>query len=362
MLENILTPAQEASLWREARRRLELIYVPALPTEDEVNSLLAALPRRSENQSIADWLRACRAAAVPHPLDQLRQWLDNILTTLETLPAGLREVGDSIRVYLSAEQGLIQRLEERTQPIIDILSDFVNNAELHGLWQLGQGDLIQPNPFFYTAVREFPKEIRWPKKEATAQYEFRLLNYDTDEWMIDPIVTTDTVIDLASLFDPLDSNIRYEWRVYAYENDECPDDPWINGIFWLLPAETQESLAIAEEECEGLVDSANIDAILRATLYTQYELYQEVVELLTPLIAEIKESVDSIPLRRALAAAYRKAYNSCSSGVVPFWSEGYVNEILNEEVKQIYCLELGLYKTYQADGCEQCNQCGLIRQ
>ncbi|OQW91659.1 MAG: hypothetical protein BWK78_03995, partial [Thiotrichaceae bacterium IS1] len=267
---------------------------------------------------------------------------------------------------LSKQLNLVDNLlQNATRPTIDIISDFIQNSEPHGLLLLGQSDLIKTTPFFYTALRAFPQEICWPKKQEAVKYEFRLLNCNTNGWEIDPIVNEENHVDLTPQHAQLEQNTRYEWQVFVYEDGECPNNPWINGIFWVLSTESQGSLSADEESCKATSDLMPI--LLQATLYTEYELYEEVIQLLTSHIEPIKGSFTSIPIRRALSAAYRRAFDSCNGGVTPFWSAGYVNEILNEEVKQINCLDAGLksglnlYKTYQADGCEQCKQCGWIR-
>ncbi|MCP4699077.1 MAG: hypothetical protein GY862_19825 [Gammaproteobacteria bacterium] len=51
----------EQGLWRKAAKRLELIYLPPLPTAEEREALLAALPQKPLEMSVREWLKLCRA-------------------------------------------------------------------------------------------------------------------------------------------------------------------------------------------------------------------------------------------------------------------------------------------------------------
>jgi hypothetical protein len=292
--------------------------------------------------------------------EQLKQRLDRILSLLGGLPVELREVGSTIRAYLSRELELVDELRETAAELAtEIISDFIFALrEPHGKFTLlGQGELIKPTPFFYTALREFPTTIQWKEQKGDKEYEydFLLLNCETAT-LITSSRATETSIDLTQLVK-WNQDVRYEWRIYVYENGKRSDSPWFNAIFWLLPEEKKRFLEGAEEKSQAISDPL-LRSLTLATLYTEYELYEEAIRLLTSLIEPLRDSVESVPLRRALAETYRKAYDSLEDN--QDYSRDNIKDVLNEEVKQIYCLDLGLYETYQADGCEGCNKCGLI--
>ena len=264
----------------------------------------------------------------------------------------------------------------------DVLARIREYKEPHYIGMLGAGDEGPDTiPFIYTALRRrkgLPKDagfassfcllaltkIQWEKKghesldEQATEYEITLLNGYKQEELCPTIRCSNPELLWPEDIAVTEENL-YEWQVRPIHAEKRTQEPWIRGLFWLLPKDKRNQLAEAERKCEEITDTTTREVAL-ACLRAQVELYEEAISGLRKLIDAAPGDIKTIPARRALASIYKKVHETLLQGMG--WEAKWMATRGNEEVKLIYCILLGKYKTYKRDECRTIckNQCGLI--
>lgn len=352
--------------------------------------------------NLIDAAVASGEATLPPGSLPLPFWWKRVRDSYRRLLSSLGQVPVEIRSWV--QEMLASRwteLEEYAEtPAAEVVRRQMRGDPLFALVALGAGEREpQVEPFYYTALRQYPQELTWQPFPEAAGYlltVYRLDPPDANGITGRSMKTAERgigspdlepVVPVSPSILPLNSHLplpvtrqlpqsasgwvkfplpqvtpgkAYIWQVRLLLADHRTGKQILAGKFWVLSPEELARVQSLEKGCRS-IDDPVLRSLALAALYQEAQLYGEAVAALRQVIAGLPAHPRVIPCRQALATLYQAVMEQVLGEELRLLRQvaDWAGEAGREQLQLTYCMLLGNYGRYRNGECALCNDCGL---